>query len=131
MNRSYSRSKAPAFASALCLLAVHSLYAQTAPDPAPVDKDEVMVLSPFLVEASEDQGYQAKDTLAGTRIRTELKDVGSAISVITPKFLQDTNSKSSADLLVYTTGTEVAGQGGNFAGGGDGGVITSAFDSPV
>jgi outer membrane receptor protein involved in Fe transport len=57
--------------------------------------------------------------------------VGAAITVVTPQFLQDTNSKNSADLLVLTTGTEVAGQGGNFAGGGDGGVITSAFDSPV
>lgn len=90
------------------------------------------MLSPFVVEATEDQGYSAKASLAGTRVRTELKDVGSAISVVTPKFLQDTNSKNSADLLVYTTGTEVAGQGGNFTGQGDTAVIdTTAYTSPV
>ena len=99
--------------------------------PSSDDDAETVLLSPFTVTADEDDGYMARNTLAGTRVRTELKDVGSAISVVTPKFLQDTNSKSSADLLVYTTGTEVAGQGGNFAGGGDGTVITSEFNSPV
>jgi hypothetical protein len=73
----------------------------------------------------------AKDTLAGTRVRTELKDVGSAVQVVTAKFLQDTNSKNSSDLLVYTTSTEVAGQGGNFTGGGDGAIIdTTGYTSP-
>lgn len=91
-----------------------------------------MELSPFVVEASEDEGYSAKESLASTRVRTELKDVGSAISVITQKFLKDTNSKNSADLLVYTTGTEVAAQGGNFVGRGDGAYIDStSYTQPV
>ncbi|HLP07757.1 MAG TPA: hypothetical protein VK178_06295 [Opitutaceae bacterium] len=85
-----------------------------------------------MVEASESSGYSATDTLAGSRIRTELKDVGSAISVVTPKFLSDTNSKNAADLLVLTTNTEVAAQGGNFLGQGDGAILDStAFTSPV
>jgi hypothetical protein len=63
--------------------------------------------------------------LAGTRIRTDIRDVGSSISVVTQKFLQDTNSKNMEDLLVYTPSTEVAGQGGNFLGQGDGMVLTS------
>lgn len=94
--------------------------AATAPET-----EETVVLSPFVVTAEEDQGYAAKSTLAGTRIRTELKDVGSSISVVTQKFLQDTNSRNMEDLLVYTTGTEVAGQGGNFLGQGDGMVLTN------
>lgn len=90
------------------------------------------MLSPFVVDSTSDDGYFAKDTLAGTRIRTDLKDVGSAISVVTQKFLQDTNSKNSADLLVYTTGTEVAAQGGNFTGQGDGALVDStAYTQPV
>ncbi|HVU18383.1 MAG TPA: TonB-dependent receptor plug domain-containing protein [Candidatus Didemnitutus sp.] len=74
------------------------------------------MLSPFVVEASEDTGYTAKDTLAGTRVRTELKDVASAISVVTTQFLKDTGAKNNADLLVYTPSTEVAGIRGNFSG---------------
>ncbi|WP_378923971.1 TonB-dependent receptor plug domain-containing protein [Pelagicoccus mobilis] len=87
------------------------------------EDEEIFELSPFTVEGTENQGYRATSTLAGTRIRTDLKDVGSAISVITAEFLEDTNSKTTEDLLVYTTGTEVAGQGGNFAGQGDGAIL--------
>lgn len=91
---------------------------------AQVDEEEqVFELSPFTVDGSEDTGYRATSTLAGSRIRTDLKDVGSAISVITEQFLEDTNSTNAEALLVYTTGTEVAGQGGNFAGLGDGSIL--------
>jgi outer membrane receptor for ferric coprogen and ferric-rhodotorulic acid len=80
---------------------------------------ETVVLSPFVVSSDEDVGdvgYAARSTLAGTRIRTDVKDVGSSISIITSKFLQDTNVTNQADLLVYTTNSEVAGPNGNFLG---------------
>lgn len=99
--------------------------AQTAPTP-PEDnsKDSVVELSPFVVTAEEDEGYAAKATLAGTRIRTELKDVGSSVSVVTKKFLDDTQSNRAEQLLVYTPNSEVSGQGGNYLGRGDGALLT-------
>jgi len=87
------------------------------------DSDQEIVMSPFYVESSEDHGYQATQTLAGTRIKTELKDVGSAISVVTKEFLRDTGARKTEDLLVYTTNTEVGGISGNFAGGGNSATI--------
>ncbi|MDQ8182987.1 TonB-dependent receptor plug domain-containing protein [Pelagicoccus sp. SDUM812005] len=45
-----------------------------------------------------------------------MKDVGSAISVITEEFLRDTGAVDNQSLLQYTTSTEVGGIGGNFAG---------------
>jgi outer membrane receptor protein involved in Fe transport len=79
--------------------------------------EEPTVLSPFVVDAAEDRGsYRAESTLAGTRVRTDLKDVASAISVVTAQFLQDTGAKNAEDLLVYTPSTEVAGLRGNFSG---------------
>lgn len=126
MTRYSWRTGAIWLTSAFSLVSVHQLGAQNAPATADQNESEQpIVLSPFVVEASEDQGYQAGATLAGTRIRTDLKDVGSSISVVTQKFLQDTNSKNLEDLLVYTTGTEVAGQSGNFLGQGDGMILTS------
>ena len=124
MNRLLSRVGAYALTSALCLITVGRLSAQStaAPAAAKPSDDETLVLSPFVVEASEDQGYTAKDTLAGTRVRTELKDVASAISVVTKQFLQDTGAKNSSDLLVYTPSTEVAGIRGNFSGVGGSGI---------
>ncbi len=53
-----------------------------------VDEDgEVITLSPFAVEArGMSYGYAASNTLAGARVRTELKDSASAISVVTSQF---------------------------------------------
>lgn len=75
------------------------------------------MLSPFAVTADEDVGYQATATLAGTRLRTNLSDVGGAIQVLTTEFLADTNVQNVNELLIYTTGTEAAGTAGNFTGG--------------
>ncbi len=87
------------------------------------EQDDVLVLSPFLVDPTEDSGYSATNTLAGTRIKTNLRDVGTALSVITSQFLQDTGAKNNQDLLKYTVGTEVGGVNGNFAGTGYGGGL--------
>lgn len=89
------------------------------------DDTEIFELSPFSVEGTEETGYRATSTLAGTRVRTNLKDVGSAISVMTEEFMKDTNSNNAEALLVYAPSTEVAGQGGNFSGQGDGAVLDS------
>ncbi len=105
---------------ALLLLAVAPrVHAQVTENPASAadTEDELIELSPFTVSAEEDRGsYQATATLAGSRIRTDLKDVGSAISVVTAQFLQDTSATNNETLLQYTVGTEVGGQYGNFAG---------------
>src|SRR6187551_4010381 len=111
MKRLTMRSCAVIGTTVLCLVSVLRLEAQTtapAPGPAPVqENEEPLELSPFVVQADEDNGYVAKDTLAGTRLRTQLRDVGSAVSVTTKQFLQDTGSRNTQDLLVYTTNTEV------------------------
>jgi len=113
---------------ALALLSVSAawpgLIAQTTPPPAPAAKDtsdeELVVLTPFEISTSKDTGYQATQTLAGTRIRTDLKDVGSAISVITKDFMTDIGATGSSTLLQYTTNAEVAGTRGTYAGLGNG-----------
>jgi len=103
-----------------CLVAcVPAAFAQAAQDPAK-DEQEIVVLSPFVVRADQVKGYVATTTLAGNGLRTELTDVGSAVSVVTAKFLEDTGSTNLRDVLVYTTGTEVTGLGGNYSGSGFG-----------
>ena len=92
-----------------------------AAEPTPSTDEETLVLSPFVVTAEEDAGsYKATSTLAGSRIRTELRDVASPITVVTQQFLKDTNSHNNQDLLTYTTSTEVGGLFGNWGGFGNG-----------
>ena len=117
MKRPIAWRRVSIVTSTLCIVTGTCLRAQTAPAPAKEDDEQTIVLSPFTVEASEDAGsYQAKSTLAGTRVRTDLKDVASAISVVTQKFLQDTGATNNESLLQYTTSTEVGGVLGNFSG---------------
>jgi outer membrane receptor for ferric coprogen and ferric-rhodotorulic acid len=103
----------------LAIAGIPNSFGQAAPTTEPAAaaaaEADVVVLSPFVVSATEDTGYGATSTLAGTRVRTELKDVASSISVVTQQFLRDTGSKKSEDLLVYTTNTEVSGSRGNFS----------------
>lgn len=82
--------------------------------------EQTYQLSPFEVSASKDNGYAATETLAGTRIRTNLADVASAIQVITPAFLQDIGAHNNGTLLQYTTNAEVGGTFGTYQGDGNG-----------
>ncbi|MBD5778072.1 TonB-dependent receptor [Pelagicoccus sp. NFK12] len=70
------------------------------------EDDEVFTLSPFEVNADEDQGYRANSTLAGSRINTQLKDVAASISVVTEDFIEDVGAADLNDILVYTANTE-------------------------
>ncbi len=82
-----------------------------------VSAEEAIKLDPFVISESDNVGYSANSTLAGTRINTALRDVGASISIITPEFLNDTASTNIGELLSLTTSTEVGGVFGNFAGG--------------
>ncbi|HTY30365.1 TonB-dependent receptor plug domain-containing protein, partial [Mycobacterium sp.] len=88
--------------------------------PANPSGEEIVRLNPFEVSTSRNVGYQAYDTLAGTRIRTDLKDVGASISVLTKEFLDDIGATDNGTLLQYTTDAEVAGTRGTYAGLGNG-----------
>lgn len=81
------------------------------------EEEKVFDLSPFTVQEDEARGYQAISTLAGTRIKTPLRDVGAAISVFTPEFMEDTGATDAGTILSYSLNTEVSGEQGNFAGG--------------
>src|SRR5690606_5483242 len=121
MSRNNVLPRRPLLAAVL-LAAAPGLPGQTAVTPNDPDLNESTVeLSPFLVEAGEDaDSYRASATLAGTRIRTDLKDIASSISVVTRQFLQDTGAVNNESLLQYTTNTEVGGSWGNFSGVGGG-----------
>ena len=98
-------------AAAILLMAGH-LSAQTAPTPKPmVDpgvaalKDEAIVLSPFRV-ISDDRGYQAANTMSGTRLNTKLEDVPASITVVTMQQMIDTAVLDINDVFKYEASTE-------------------------
>jgi TonB-dependent Receptor Plug Domain len=136
MIRSIMPKGGAVFGAAVLALCIAQLaYGQSVSDqsqsndqkkPTPTDQEvsqeqagekDVHELSPFLVESTtDDNSYRANSTLAGTRVRTDLNDVASAISVVTSQFLKDTGVNNNQELLVYTPSTEVSGIGGNYSG---------------
>ena len=110
------------FATAMAIAGIASIA-------FPQDDNEIYELSPFAVDASDSVGYRATSSLAGTRLNTPLRDVASTVSVVTKEFLEDTNSTDLQELLVYTTGTEINGIGGNFANPNDRRVVGAIQDT--
>ena len=105
-------SRLGSIAAAALAFATPFVAAQTAPPAktttvsAASDKsEETLVLSPFTVIA-EDKGYQAFNTLAGTRINSKLEDLGASITVVTKQQLEDTAVLDINDLFRYEASTE-------------------------
>jgi len=117
---------------AIGCLCVAPLAAQTtAPNPTTggAAREEVIQLSPFAVSPDDDTGYRSSSTLAGSRLRTDLRDVAASVSVVTKEFMQDLGVSNLNELLNYTVGTEVAGLAGNFSNHGTGADFTDFFAS--
>ena len=76
---------------------------------APDKKDEVLQLSPFSVSTTKDTGYFAQNTLAGSRMKTNLADLGAAISVVTKAQMEDFASVDLNDVFRYELNTEGSG----------------------
>ena len=109
-------SRALASAALLACSAVIAMAQTNSPPPPPQEEDEIIELSPFEVLSSSNEGYMATSSLAGSRLKTDLRDIASPITVVTPQFMRDTGATNLNDLLVYTTNTEINGIEGNYTG---------------
>ena len=133
MNTAPRLSRRSAVLAAL-LLPCAFLHAQTAPAPAATEKEkeDVLVLSPFEVSAtSNSNAYTADSTLAGNRLRTQLRDIGSSVTVVTSQFLLDTGATDNSSLLQRLGGTEVSGVNGNYASPGSGSSATLLTEDTI
>ena len=70
------------------------------------DQTDVIELSPFQVDGSDDVGYQANSTIAGSRLKTQLKDVAASVTVLTNEFLDDLGATDLAHALSMVAGVE-------------------------
>jgi iron complex outermembrane recepter protein len=86
------------------LLVSAAAVAQTVPPPAapPPPAEEVVVLTPFSVDTTKDRGYQAENTLSGSRLNSSLNDTPASVSVFTKEFLQDVGLTELRELVEYS-----------------------------
>ena len=78
----------------LGLLAAPVTYAQEDAE------GEIFELSPFTIEPEE--GWIATETLAGSRLRTDFKDVAAQVEIFTMEFMEDYGINSMEESLIYS-----------------------------
>ena len=98
-----------ALGACLALGAVAS--AQIAPQPptgptATPPREEVVQLTPFQVNADDNQGWAPTETLAGTRFKTKLSDLASQIDIFTLDFMEDFGFTSIEAASIYSLNIE-------------------------
>jgi hypothetical protein len=72
------------------------------------DSEKPLTLSPFTVSSEKDSGYYAENTLAGSRIKSNISDLGASITVVTKQQMEDTASVDINDVFKYEANTEGA-----------------------
>lgn len=72
------------------------------------NSEAAIELSPFVISSSTETGWIATETLAGSRLRTDFKDVPNQIETLTKDFMQDLGLTSLDQALIYTANVENA-----------------------
>lgn len=86
-------------------LAALSSIADAQQAAAPSTTSDIIELSPFVVN-EEKGGWVATETLGGTRLRTNFKDVPNQLETLTKEFMQDLGVTNFDDALIYTANSE-------------------------
>lgn len=107
-----NRERFMALAISLACLCAPFLYSQNEGASG-----EIFELSPFSVKAED--GWVATETLAGSRLRTNFKDVASQVEVMTMEFMDDFAVNSVEESLIYSVNVSspedhVSGNGEGF-----------------
>ena len=86
-----------------------ALSQQTPTTGAESSDEDIIVLNPFEVSADSETGWVATQSLPGSRLNTDLKDIAAPIEVLTKDFMDEFALNSIADATIYTTNVEGVG----------------------
>ncbi|MES1195018.1 MAG: Plug domain-containing protein, partial [Opitutus sp.] len=80
---------------------------------APARADETVELSPFVVSTEHRDSYIASESVTGTRVKTQIKDLPFSVSVITSEFMNDFDFFDLGSDLAYTASLNSVDTQGN------------------
>lgn len=109
------------------VLVAGSAFGQTAVPGINTERpgESPTVLSPFEVSASQDTGYQARETLAGGRTRTSLDNIANSIDVVTAQMIEDMAALDFQDIAAFGNNIEAGSLMGD---GNTDGALTALWD---
>jgi outer membrane receptor protein involved in Fe transport len=100
-TRPDNRIVAVAFGLSLCPLIA------AAQATAPATPAEVVHLSPFNVNVTQDKGYGSSSAMGASRIAIPLIDVPSTVVILNEQFLRDRAAIDAPEALTYVSGVQV------------------------
>ena len=113
-------------ATLIAALFAAAAFGQSAPPATPpLRQPGVVELSPFVIDASQESGWVATQTLAGSRMKTDFKDLAQPIEVLTKDFMEDLGLNNFEQATYYTTNVEGPNEHANNASDGGAGFGTS------
>ncbi|MCF3652047.1 TonB-dependent siderophore receptor [Synoicihabitans lomoniglobus] len=69
-----------------------------------MSEEDIVMLSVFSVDVSEDKGYRATNSISGTSLNTAIQDLPMPLEVITAEFVDDLAATDFEEALSYTSG---------------------------
>jgi hypothetical protein len=85
------------------LISAGAVFAQSVVTPAA--QNVPIELNPFIITETADQSYAPSETLSGTRLRSLVKDVPSAITMLSEDMLRDLGARDFNDVLDFLPST--------------------------
>jgi iron complex outermembrane recepter protein len=81
------------------------VFAQKASSAPAAKEEEMITLNPFVVNANANQGYYASETLSGTQMKSQVRDLANPITVLTEEFMKDIGAVNYQEALEFLPST--------------------------
>ena len=104
--------KNPRLALTLALLAGTALAQSVAPpassaaNAASAAEQATLVLNPFIVSTEANKGYYASETLSGTQLKSQVRDLANPITILTEEFMRDIGAVNYEEALEFLPSTQ-------------------------
>ncbi|MCE2861415.1 MAG: hypothetical protein LW690_03070 [Opitutaceae bacterium] len=74
--------------------------------PSFAAEEKTVVLNPFVVSTEVNQGYYASETLSGTQLKSQVRDLANPISILTEEFMRDIGAVNYEEALEFLPSTQ-------------------------
>ena len=101
--------KNPSLALTLSLVAATALAQSVAPSAtsaASAAEDAAVILNPFVVSTDANKGYYASETLSGTQLKSQVRDLANPITILTEEFMRDIGAVNYEEALEFLPSTQ-------------------------
>jgi hypothetical protein len=80
--------------------------APRAPAADSATQERPIELNPFVVRTEVNQGYYASETLSGTQLKSQVRDLANPISILTEEFMRDIGAVNYEEALEFLPSTQ-------------------------